>query len=392
MLKAIIFDLDGVIIDSEPQHARAALRVFNRHGANTNYEYCSSFIGSTTEKLVEDAIARFGLTMTVDELMKEMLEENRIVAKEEGYPALPGIQALVRALQHSGTTLAVASSSSQTEIERVTKHLNIRKYFTKLISSSSVNSPKPAPDTFNLALKELGVSSKETVIVEDSCYGVQAAKAAGCVCVGYVNPNSGNQDLSNADVLLESFENVDQRFFKNVLHRSLGEPITIASTKRLVVRELGLNDVKDMYTIYKDPQVTQFIPDIDDYLKVEMEKQAAYIRNVYSFYGYGIWGVYSKTTKQLIGRCGIENQMIDGKEEITLSYLLDRHHWGYGYALECCHAVFTYAKKELNISRIVAVIDKRNKRSLSTAKHLGMEQEKEFIHKGIDSALYVINL
>lgn len=392
MLKAIIFDMDGVIIDSEPQHARAALRVFNRHGANTDYEYCISFIGSSTEKLVEDAITRFGLDMTAEELMKEMLEEKRLVAKEEGYPALPGIQELVRKLQHNGISLAVASTSSQTEIERVVKHLNIRKYFTKLISSSSVNAPKPAPDTFHLALKELGVNPKEAVVVEDSCYGVQAAKAAGCVCVGYVNPNSGNQDLSEADVILESFESIDQRFFKNVLHRSLGEPITIASTKRLIVRELGLNDIKDMYNIYKDPQVTEFIPDIDDYLKVEMEKQAAYIRNVYSFYGYGMWGVFSKTTKQLIGRCGIENQMIDGKEEITLSYLLDSRHWGYGYALECCHAVFTYAKNELDITRIVAVIDKRNKRSLNTAKGLGMVQEKDFIHKGIDSALYVINL
>ena len=392
MLKAIIFDMDGVIIDSEPQHARAALRVFNRHGANTDYEYCASFIGSSTEKLVEDAITHFGLNITVAEMMKEMLEEKRLVAKEEGYPALPGIQKLVRTLQHSGISLAVASSSSQAEIERVVKHLNIRKYFTKLISSSSVNAPKPAPDTFNLALKELGVNPKEAVIVEDSCYGIQAAKAAGCVCVGYVNPHSGEQDLSDADVILESFENIDQRFFKNVLHRSLGEPITIARTKRLVVRELGLNDIKDVYNIYKDPQVAEFIPDIDDYLKVEMEKQAAYIRNVYSFYGYGIWGVFSKTSKQLIGRCGIENQMIDGKEEITLSYLLDSHHWGYGYALECCRAVFTYAKNELDITRVVAVIDKRNKRSLNTAKGLNMVQEKEFIHKGIDSALYVINL
>ena len=113
--------------------------------------------------------------------------------------------------------------------------------------------------------------------------------------------------------MLESFGAIDHRFFKNVLKRSLGEPITIADTKRLIIRELSTDDVKKIYNIYSDPEVRRYIPDIDDYLDVEMEKQAAYIRNVYSFYGYGIWGVYSKTSKKLIGKCGIENQMIDGK-------------------------------------------------------------------------------
>ena len=104
---------------------------------------------------------------------------------------------------------------------------------------------------FYFALKELGVSPQETVVVEDSCFGSQAAKAAGIPCVGYLNPHSGNQDLSAANVLLESFVGIDERFFHNILCRSLGKPVMIADTKRLFIRELEPKDIKEIYQIYK---------------------------------------------------------------------------------------------------------------------------------------------
>lgn len=391
MLKAIIFDMDGVIIDSEPQHARAALQVFLRHGANVDISYPKSFIGSSTEKMAEDAVKSLGITISKDELLQELNKEKKAILKTEGYVVLPGVIELIKHLYQKGVKLAIASSSNPSEIEHVVKTLGIKKYFSKLVSSVHVEHPKPAPDCFTLALKELGVNAKETMIVEDSCYGVEAAKAAGITCVGYVNPNSNNQDLSAADVLLESFENIDYRFFKNVLSRSTGTPITVADTKHLIIRELTTGDIPDMYAMYQDPDVRRYIPDIDEYLEVEIEKQAAYIRNVYSFYGYGIWGVFSKTSKQMIGRCGIENLRIDGKDEISLSYLLDKEHWGYGYALECCKAVFEFAKTELDISRIVAVIDKDNARSIRTAQNLKMTFEKEVKYKDRECVLYAIS-
>ena len=392
MLKAIIFDMDGVIIDSEPQHGRAALNVFRRHGATVDDSYHEQFIGSSTENMAEIAKKDFGFSMSTEELLEEMESEKKKLLKEEGYIISEGITELLKDLYQSGYHVAIASSSTPSEIEKTVKALGIKKYFKKLISSSQVKNPKPAPDTFLLALKELGVNAKEAMVVEDSCFGVEAAKAAGITCVGYVNPHSGKQDLGKADVLLESFTGIDNRFFKNVHSRSIGIPVEIADTKRLIISEMSVKDVPKMYEIYQDPDVKKYIPDIDDYLETEIEKQAAYIRNVYSFYGYGVWGVYSKTSKKLIGKCGIENQMIDGKEEITLTYLLDKEHWGYGYALECCRAVFEYAKSELDIKRIVAVIDKQNTRSLQTAKNLNMTYEKDVDYKGRACELYAIAL
>ena len=91
----------------------------------------------------------------------------------------------------------------------------------------------------------------------------------------------------------------------------------------------------------------------------------------------------------MIGRCGIENQKIAGKEEIMLSYLLDRNHWGHGYALEACKTALHYAREELDMHRIVAVIDIENKRSLQTAANLGMEPEQELIYKNRHCILFV---
>ena len=391
-LKAIIFDMDGVIIDSEPQHGRAALKVLHKYGADADMSYHEQFIGSSTANMAQKVISDFSLSLSPEELLAELNQAKREIHKEEGYPSLPGICELIPKLAANGWKLAIASSSNPAEINAVVSSLGIRKYFDQLVSSSNVAHPKPAPDTFQLALKKLGVSAEEAIVVEDSSYGVEAAIAAGIACVGYDNPHSGKQDLSRADVLLESFEGLTPSFFLHVWQRKQKIPVTIANTRRLIIRELTVADIPDLYPIYKDPEVAKFIDDIDDYKEMEMAKQAAYIRNVYNFYGYGLWGVFSKTSGGLIGRCGIENHVVDGQDEIMLSYLLDSNHWGYGYALECCRAVFQYAYHALDIDNIVAVIDKENVRSLHTAKNLGMKPEKDLIYKNRDAVLYRIHL
>lgn len=390
MLKAIIFDMDGVIINSEPGHAKAALEVLKRYNVDTDASYCMGFIGSSTKSMCEDAIKRFGIDVTTDTLLVEMNRAKKEIVQREGYPVIEGVTDLIKRLYKAGYKLAVASSSSFTEIEDTVKALGIKKYFDKLVSSSNVKKPKPAPDIFELALSKLGVSAKETIVIEDSEFGIEAAKAAGIACAGYINPDSGGQQLKKADVLIESFTGLNAHFFEYTLQRSQGLPVNITSTKRLVIRELAVSDIKEIYPIYTDPQVRNYIENIDDYMENEIEKQKAYIQNVYSFYGYGLWGVFSKTTGRLIGRCGIENHIIDGKEEIMLSYLLDSQHWGYGYALECCNAVLKYAYEELGIKRIVAVIDTGNSRSVKTAQKLGMECVKEIVHNNRKSFLYVI--
>lgn len=392
MLKTVIFDMDGVIIDSEAQHAKASLNTFKELGVDTDLDYCKSFTGSSSKKMAETAIKDFSLDITTNALLDKLNLAKKKLHEKEGYIPVEGVDALIKRLYKDGVQLAIASSSSPKEIETVVKKLGIKKYFEKLVSASSVANPKPSPDTFLLALEKLGASPEDTVIIEDSTFGVKAAKAANVACIGFINPNSGNQNLNDADVLIESFDGIDKTFIENTLLRSQGKPLTIASTKRLFIRELAVSDIPDIYPIYSDPQVKKYIDNIDDYLELEMEKQKAYIQNVYSFYGFGLWGVFGKTSKKLIGRCGLENETIDDTNEIMLSYLLDSQHWGYGYALECCEAVLKYAKEQLELKRIVAVIDFDNMRSIKTAEKLGMKYEKDVVFNNRNRHLYSIYL
>jgi HAD superfamily hydrolase (TIGR01509 family) len=392
MLKAVIFDMDGVLVDSEPLHARAAVLTMKTLGYEVTIEYCYQFIGSTTAHMFETIKKEYIIQDTVENMLAVYRATLHQLIEADSYEAIPYTKELIIDLFNHGVKLAIASSSTLKEIEAVVKALGIRKYFTKLVSGTTVTHPKPAPDIFLKAATELGVNINECIIIEDSANGVKAANAAGIPVIGFANEHSGKQDLSNAAVLVEGFDEINHSFINKVYLRAHNIPITIAETNRLIIRELSVKDIPDMYQIYQNPKVKEFIPDIDEYLENEIEKHKAYIKNVYNFYGYGLWGVFSKGTGELIGRCGFQNTLINGQDEIEIGYLLDVNHWGYGYALECIKASLNYIYQELQMDRIIALIHPLNLRSIKVAERVGMKKDDDIVKDGIEYNVYVINL
>lgn len=414
MLKAVIFDMDGVLIDSEPMHARVAMMVLKEYGITVTNDYICNFIGTTNRKMFEIIIRDFHIDATVDDLLALDAKILKKLHEEEGYPSIEGTKELIIDLYDNGIKLAIASSSTAPMIDEVTKALGIKKYFTKLVSGANIKHPKPAPDVFLKAAKELGVDSSECMIIEDSMHGVVAAEAAGIKSIGFINKNSGNQDLSKAFVLIESFKDIDYTFVLNEYKRAYGKPITIATTNRLIIRELSVDNIKDLLKIYQQKEVNLYMNDLypfqheslnkndnvlkesnpsqinNTFLEDEINKHKAYIEHVYGFYGFGLWGIFLKEYNSLIGRCGIECNVIDGETEIELSYLLDYNHWGFGYAVESVAAVISYAFDELEMDRIVCVIDKNNLKSIKVAEQIGMQIEKEILHQNRDCYFYVI--
>jgi len=218
MFKCVIFDMDGVLIDSEPMHARAAVNVAEKYGAAIDIPYCYGFIGSTTRFMVQTMIRNYNLLVSEEEMLAAMEAEKVRLTLEEGYTEVPGVCKLVRNLHKQGMDLAVASSSNPDEIEKAVTALGIRPCFKRLVSGCMVTHPKPAPDVFLKAVQELGVQPSECLVVEDSENGLLAAKAAGIMALGFANPNSGSQDLSSAYMVIKGFDEVDLPFLLRLYH------------------------------------------------------------------------------------------------------------------------------------------------------------------------------
>lgn len=213
-MKCIIFDMDGVLTDTEPLHYEVWKQVFAERGLEIDYEHYKDCIGSTRLFLCELLLKHYGRDFRNDaSLPVRFAELKEQFLNEHGIPEIPGAAQAVKALHKKGYTLAVASSSPLRYIEFSMKELGIDSCFTLLFSGEQVKNPKPAPDTFLAAAEKLNVSPKDCIVIEDSANGSRAAHAAGMYCFGFANPHSGNQDLSAADQIFHSFEELTEKIY-----------------------------------------------------------------------------------------------------------------------------------------------------------------------------------
>lgn len=382
MLKAVIFDMDGVIIDSEPMHAKAAILALEKYHVSISMDYIQEFIGSTTKHMCDKMVRDFQLDITPEELLKANEEMKAYLLKKKGHTVIPYVIDLIRDLHNNGIKLSIASSSPASDIEDVMDSLNIRQYFDCYVSGSMVAQPKPAPDIFLLAADRLGVDPSECIVIEDSFHGITAANAAGMACIGYINPNSGKQDLRKASFLVEGFDEIDYAYLNKIYQYAHNEPVTILTTEHFIIREMTVQDIEELFQICQDPDIKRYLDGFTNDLETEKEKHLAYIKNVYHFYCFGLWGVYYKGSGLLAGRCGIEYKLLDNEEIYEIGWLLAKPYQGHGYAREFVSQVMNYCFQKLNISCITAVIDRDNIKSVHLAEQIGMKRYGECIRNG----------
>ena len=202
-MKAVIFDMDGVLVDSQPYHFKADIDTMAEYGVIKGQKFYESFAG----------------TLTADRMrtLKEMSikRENMIldIMGKEDIKPVSGIPEFLRSIEEKGLTTAVASSSDYKLINLILDRLKIAQYFDSVTSGSDVKRGKPSPDVFLLAAERIGIEPAECLVVEDSENGVKAAKAAGMKVLGYINPTSGKQDLSLADFITDDFKKISIDMF-----------------------------------------------------------------------------------------------------------------------------------------------------------------------------------
>ena len=217
MLEAVIFDMDGVIINSEPLHYEANQKLFDKLGFSVPINEYSNYIGISTEKMWEDLRDKYDLNESLDKLTDKHREHtHKFIRENMNGKEIPGIKKILEELTDAKVKTAVASSSSKDLIETVIKGFDLCKYFDVLVSGEEVEKGKPNPDIFLLAAKKLKVNIRNCIVIEDSTNGVKAAKKAGAKCIGFNNMDSHGQDLSKADIIINKFDILNYDLLKSL--------------------------------------------------------------------------------------------------------------------------------------------------------------------------------
>ncbi|MGM0238278.1 HAD family hydrolase [Enterococcus sp. AZ103] len=202
MITTVIFDMDGVLIDSEYIYFASKTQVLKNAGITVTESYHYQFMGTTKTFMWQKMKEEFNLPKEIDFYITEMDKLRTEFTEKDGVRPIPGAQDLVRNLHQAGLKLAVASSSSLHEIKSSLSALQLTDLFQEVVSTEEVPHSKPAPDVYQEAMKRLGVTPEETVGIEDTLNGSRAVKAAEMFCIGYANPSFPTQDLSAADVVI----------------------------------------------------------------------------------------------------------------------------------------------------------------------------------------------
>ncbi|OGS20485.1 MAG: hypothetical protein A3J83_03410 [Elusimicrobia bacterium RIFOXYA2_FULL_40_6] len=217
-LKAVIFDMDGVIIDSEPVHYLVNKEMFGQFGIKFTQKDNDRFIGVSNPAMYAEYKSKYEINLSIEELSRLQLEKflKKINNSFGKYRPIPGITALLAELKENNIKIGLASASDMEVIEAVLKSFRIKDYFKVIVSGIGMKRGKPAPDIFLKTAKKLRVKPADCAVIEDSKHGVQAAISAGMKCIGYKNANSGNQDISKADLVVNKISKIDVGILKKL--------------------------------------------------------------------------------------------------------------------------------------------------------------------------------
>jgi HAD superfamily hydrolase (TIGR01509 family) len=214
-LEAVLFDMDGVIVDSEPLWSEAEKQLLARRNLRYSPSLKSAMMGRDAKGAVANLIEHYSLAESVGELIEE---RNQIIAGffEEHLQAIPGALELVRSVMAAGILTGLVSSSPKPLVELALKKLDAAVLFDLIVSGDQVIRGKPAADIYITAAEKLGVKPKYCLVIEDAPHGVAAAKGAGMCCLA-ISTSVRAVELAMADTVVSSFAEVDLRLLLDLM-------------------------------------------------------------------------------------------------------------------------------------------------------------------------------
>jgi beta-phosphoglucomutase family hydrolase len=207
---AIIFDMDGVLVDTEPYHYENENLMFQQLGLHISDEEHARFTGVATNLMWQNILESRKLPYSWEELTEMTIKQCHGILKSlEHLPPSPGLVDLLEKLTAMQMPLAVATSSDTETMRFILEKAGLQKYFQVTVCRDDVENSKPAPDVFLKAARLLGVKTDDCLVVEDSLNGVKAVKAAGMFCIAYCGNGSPPQIKQMADYFISDFSELE---------------------------------------------------------------------------------------------------------------------------------------------------------------------------------------
>jgi HAD superfamily hydrolase (TIGR01509 family) len=207
--QAVVFDFDGVLVNTEPLHLRATQEALALHGiVLTEVDYYAKYVGYDDAEMFAEVAKDQGVTWSSEDF-RELIASKawRFEALEKETPLLvPGADNCVRRLAEI-SPLAIASGARRDEIERILHRVHLSSYFRVIVAAGETVSGKPAPDPYRAVLDRLDAKPARTIAIEDTAAGLASAKAAGLRCIGVTTTFPASK-LSLADRVVDSLDDV----------------------------------------------------------------------------------------------------------------------------------------------------------------------------------------
>ncbi|MEU4998631.1 HAD family phosphatase [Streptomyces sp. NPDC021622] len=200
---SVIFDLDGTLVDSEPNYYEASRALLAEHGVEYTWADNEAYVGIGTQETLATWQDRYGIDVPVAELLAELDRRYLALARADTH-VFPEMRKLVEQLHGAGVPMAVASGSSRAAIDAILSGTGLDAQLTTVISADEVAHGKPAPDVFLAAAALLGADPADCVVLEDAAPGATAAHAAGmrCIAIPYVAAHADAPAFASAGLLL----------------------------------------------------------------------------------------------------------------------------------------------------------------------------------------------
>lgn len=208
MIKAVIFDMDGVVVDTAQLNFLADSKVLGSVGLNISKEEYIKHTGKPGRQIYDEILKQHKIAADLEALVAKRENQIRKAIEELNLKPNPGFRELVAKLKAGNYTVALASSSSKTKVQNVLNFLKLEDTFATVVTGSDITKSKPAPDIYLETAGRLRLKPGECAVIEDSESGILAAKNAGMMCIALLTEHTKDQNTSIADKIVDSFKSI----------------------------------------------------------------------------------------------------------------------------------------------------------------------------------------